>query len=154
MSRRSPLPTSADLDASPVWSVIRASHLLERHVTTLFGTYALTPVQFGVLSYLGANGPMTTAELARSVLVRPQSIAGVITTMDERGLIARSGARGRGRSNPVHLTPAGEDLLAAVWPSFSEANTARALGLDPAQLRALPAMMHALLARLEGESGT
>lgn len=150
----SPLPTSADLDASPVWSVIRAAHLLERRVTIVFGAHALTPVQFGVLSYLAATGPMTTAELARSVLVRPQSIAGVIATLDDRGLVARPGPRGRGRSTPVHLTPAGEKVLTAVWPSFVEANTAQTLGIDPGQLELLPEVMHALMAKLEDPPGS
>ena len=141
-------PTPEELDASPVWSLIRAAHMLERHVTEVFGAHALTPVQFGVLSYLAATGPMTTAELARSVLVRPQSIAGVIHTMSERGLVERPGPRGRGRSSPVHLSNAGEILLAAVWPSFVQANAADALGLSTEQAATLPDTMHRLMSRL------
>lgn len=96
-----PPPSRDDLDNSPVWSVIRAAHVLERRVTALFAAHDLTPVQFGVLCYLAASGPMTTADVARSVLVWPQSIAGVLTAMERRGLIARGDLRGRGRANPV-----------------------------------------------------
>lgn len=147
----SPLPSPEDLESSPVWSVIRAAHTLERQVTALFGAYDLTPVQFGVLSYLGANGPMTTAEVARSVLVRPQSIAGVVDTMDQRGLVIRSRRRGRGRSNPVHLTTSGEELLSQVWPKFKQANTADALGLSEQQTVLLPLLMRDLLAAQESD---
>lgn len=139
------LPQPEDLESSPVWSVIRAAHALERHVTTLFGAYDLTPVQFGVLSYLSANGPMTTAALSRCVLVRPQSIAGVVDAMDRRGLVRRDGPRGRGRGNPVHLTRTGEDLLASVWPSFLDANTSTALGLSAQHATLLPRLMNDLL---------
>lgn len=128
-----------------MWSVIRAAHTLERQVTALFAAYGLSPVQFGVLSYLAANGPMTTAEVARSVLVRPQSMAGVIDTMVKRGLVTRYGPRGRGRSNPVALTSAGEDLLAVVWPPFELANAPNALGLSEAHAGLLPLLMRDLL---------
>lgn len=127
-----------------MWSVIRAAHDLERRVTALFDAYGLSPVQFGVLCYLAANGPMTTADLARSVLVRPQSMAGVVNTMDGRGLVTRHGPRGRGRSNPISLTPDGENLLAAVWAPFELANTPEALGLSPEHAELLPRIMSRL----------
>lgn len=138
------LPSPADLENSPVWSVIRAAHTLERRVTALFDAYGLTPVQFGVLCYLAANGPMTTADLARSVLVRPQSMAGVINTMDRRGLVTRHGPRGKGRSNPISLTPDGGNLLAVVWAPFEVANTPDALGLSTAHAELLPRLMSCL----------
>lgn len=147
----SSLPSPEDLESSPVWSVIRAAHTLERQVTALFGDYELTPVQFGVLCYLAASGPMTTAEVARSVLVRPQSIAGVVDTMDERGLVLRRGPRGRGRSNPVQLTSSGEELLAQVWPRFEQANTAAALGVSEEGAVLLPLLMRDLLAAQEAD---
>ncbi|MDQ2757634.1 MAG: MarR family winged helix-turn-helix transcriptional regulator [Actinomycetota bacterium] len=147
----SPLPSPDDLERSPVWSVIRAAHTLERQVTALFAVYDLTPVQFGVLSYLGAKGPMTTAEVARSVLVRPQSIAGVVNNMDQRGLVIRIRPRGRGRSNPMKLTKSGEKLLSQVWPRFEQANTADNLGLSQEQAVSLPLLMRALLASHEAD---
>lgn len=128
-----------------VWSVIRAAHVLEREVTALFAGFDLSPVQFGVVSYLGANGPMTTAALARSVLVRPQSLTGVIDSLEDRGIVERRGRRGRGRSNPVALTTAGGQLLAQVWPAFAAADEATARGLHEQQAAALTATLHRLI---------
>lgn len=142
----STLPTPEDLELSPLWSVIRAAHSLERRVTALLAAHELTPVQFGVLSYLAATGPMTTAEIARSVLVRPQSIADVVNTMEQRGLVVRGSPRGRGRSNPVQLTSRGKKLLTQVWPRFEDANTAEALGLSDQDVARLPLLMRDLLA--------
>lgn len=139
-------PTPEELDSSVVWSVIRAAHVLEREVTTLFAGFELSPVQFGVLSYVGAIGPMTRAELARSVLVRPQSITGVIDSLEQRGLVARIGPGGRGRANPVMLTEAGDQLLGRVWPAFITANEPHALGLEADQATTLTHAMRTFLA--------
>lgn len=138
-------PTPEDLESSVIWSVIRAAHVLEREVTALFARFDLSPVQFGVLSYLSANGPMTTAELARSVLVRPQSLAGVIDILESRGVIERLGGRGRGRASPVVLTTAGNELVAKVWPAFTTADTAPTLSLSEGQAAALTATLRTLL---------
>lgn len=140
-------PTPEDLECSVIWSVIRAAHVLEREVTALFASFELSPVQFGVLAYLGANGPMTTAALARSVLVRPQSLAGVISTLEARELLARRGQRGRGRASPVVLTPAGEELLGTVWPAFRTADKALADDLPVAQTGTLTAMLRSVTTR-------
>lgn len=139
------VPSPEDLEDSVVWSVIRAAHILEREVTALFAGFDLSPVQFGVLSYLGANGPMTTSALARSVLVRPQSLTGVITSLDRRGVVERPGVRGRGRASPVALTAAGQRLLAQVWPAFVVADEAIARGLPEQQAAAFTATLHRLL---------
>lgn len=143
------LPTPKDLDTSVVWSVIRAAHVLEREVSALFAAFELSAVQFGVLAYLSTGGPMTTADLARSVLVRPQSIVGVIDNLEARNLVVRQGPRGRGRASPVALSPAGERLLAQVWPAFTASNQASALGLRADQVMALTETVHALLAAKE-----
>ena len=58
---------------------------------------------------------MTQADLARSVLVRPQSIAPLLDGLQERGLIRRTGHRARGRRNPVQITDDGRRALDAVW---------------------------------------
>lgn len=140
-------PTPEDLESSVIWSAIRAAHVLEREVTALFASFDLSPVQFGVLAYLAANGPMTTAALARSVLVRPQSLAGVITTLETRELLARRGERGRGRASPVVLTPTGEELLGTVWPAFRTADEALADDLSAVQAGTLTAMLRSVTAR-------
>lgn len=144
------VPTPQDLESSVVWSVIRAAHVLEREVTALFAGFDLSPVQFGVVSYLGANGPMTTAALARSVLVRPQSLTGVVTSLEGRGIVERPGVRARGRANPVALTAAGGQLLAEVWPAFAAADEATARDLDTQQSAALTATLHRLLTARPG----
>lgn len=78
-------------------------------------SHGLNPIHFGVLAYLAIAPDMTQADLARSVLVRPQSIAPLLDGLEERGLISRTGSRSRGRRNPVQITPDGRQALTAVW---------------------------------------
>lgn len=140
--------TGDDIDALVTWSLIRAAHRAQRDLTALFAEHGLSPVQFGVLSHLATGLPFTRAELARAVLVRPQSLSGVLDGMVERGLVARgSEDRTKGRRNPLTLTPAGRDLLALVWPAVQEANTPGRLGLDEAEVAALNGV---LLRMVEG----
>lgn len=129
--------TEADIDALVTWSLIRAAHRAQRDLTALFARHGLSPVQFGVLSHLATGGEFTQAGLARAVLVRPQSLSGVLDGLVERGLVTRESDRARGRRNPLALTPAGHDLLALVWPAVQDANTPGRLGLDAAEAAAL-----------------
>lgn len=124
-------PSPEELERSTTWSIIRTAHLLEREVTALFAEHDLSPVQFGVLAHLAAHSSRTIAELARAVLVRPQSLTGVITSLETRTLVQRPSHRGRGRPSPVTLTAGGQQLLAQVWPVFTAADRATSLGLHP-----------------------
>ena len=65
---------------------------------------------------------MTSAEIARAVLLRPQSVAPLLDGLEERGLISRSGARARGHRNPVTMTAEGRHVLAEAWAIALGAN--------------------------------
>lgn len=82
------------------------------------------------------------------MLVRPQSISGVLDGMVARGLVTRDAERSKGRRNPLALTAAGRDLLAAVWPAVREANRPERLGMSAAEVSALNDV---LLRMVDGE---
>lgn len=119
-----------DLDGLTSWTVIRAAHRLEQQLTALFAAHGLTPVQFGVLAHLATGRPLTRAQLAREVLVRPQSVAGVLDGLVARGLVVLAGHGGRGRPNPASLSGDGERLLAELWPLVQAADRAPHLPLS------------------------
>lgn len=128
----------------PAWTLVQAFHAVARPFTAVFAGAGLTPVQFGVLAELEDTGPddagPSIAELARAVNVRPQSIGETVETLEERGLVHRKGAAGRGRRRAVHLTDAGRAVLADAWPGVRAFNAPAALGLT--------AQEHATLDRL------
>lgn len=145
-------PTAAEVDALVGWSIIRAAHRVERDLTALLAERGLTPVQFGVLATLATTAPCTQAELARTVLVRPQSIAGVVTTMIRRGLLARTGPGGRGRPTPLTLTDRGRQALTGAWAEVAGAHGPARLAQTEAQTRQMLTALAHLTQAPEAES--
>ena len=71
----------------------------------------LTVPQYACLELL-ASGPLTNAELARGAFVTAQSMNSVVTSLQERGLVAREDVAPSGRRRPAELTASGRALLA------------------------------------------
>lgn len=122
--------TTNELDQVLTWNVVRVSRFLGQRLAGHLAEHGLSPVHFGVLGYLAIAPDMTQADLARAVLVRPQSIAPLLDGLEERGLIRRTGDRARGRRNPVQLTDEGRRSLERVWDVALSTNDLTDAGLD------------------------
>lgn len=137
-------------ESFPAWTLVQASHVVARGFTAVFAQVGLTPTQFGVLANLADDPGLTQAELARRVLVRPQSLGELLVPLLERGLVSRDGPGGRGRRSGIEITDAGREAMAAALPGVREFNAA--LGLDTGQLGMLDDLLHTVLRTL-GERG-
>lgn len=135
----------SDLDEFVTWTLSRAAHLVERTMTAQIAAHGLTAVQFGVLAQVAAHGSRTRAELARAMMVRPQSVAGVIDGLVEQGVLELTGEGGRGRPNPVRLTPAGAAAFDRIWPAMAAADRSRDLGLTEEESAQLNLLLHRLI---------
>ncbi|MFF5564473.1 MarR family winged helix-turn-helix transcriptional regulator [Streptomyces sp. NPDC012623] len=71
----------------------------------------LTPSQRTVLARL-AEGPSTTAALARAEYVRPQSMRLTLGALEEQGMVERTPDPDDGRQSVVSATPTGLTTLA------------------------------------------
>jgi len=121
--------TADELDGIVTWSVVRVARFVGQRLAERLAAHGLNPVHFGVLAYLAIAPEMTQADLARAVLVRPQSIAPLLDGLEERGLIRRTGNRSRGRRNPVQITDEGRRALDAVWEIALSTNDLSDAGL-------------------------
>lgn len=121
--------TAEELDEVLTWSLVRASRIAGQRLAQRLAVHDLNPVQFGVLAHLVLAPDMTQADLARAVLLRPQSIAPLLDGLQERGLVRRSGDRVRGRRNPVQVTEDGQRSLDAAWRVALSANDLSDAGL-------------------------
>lgn len=139
-------------ESTPAWTLVRAAHSTERHFAQLFLEVGLTPPQFGVLSYLHDDGSRTQAELARLVLVRPQTIAALVGTLVERGLVVRVGPGGRGRRSGITLTAAGRAVLDRARPRLRAFNAPASLGLTAAQAALLDELLAQVQVTLDARS--
>ncbi|MEJ5869158.1 MarR family transcriptional regulator [Pseudokineococcus sp. 5B2Z-1] len=121
--------TEAELDGVVTWNVVRVARYLGQRLAERLAELDLHPVHFGVLAQLDISGPMSQADLARAVLLRPQSIAPLLDGLERRGLLERTGERARGRRNPVLLTASGREALEGAWGVALSSNDLRDSGL-------------------------
>ena len=146
-------PQQDDIDAFLAWDLVRLGHGIETRLAASMAAFGLTTRQFGVLALLNAHEDLAQSDLARAVLVRPQSIGSLVASLERRGLVERNGPGGRGRRTSLHLTDDGCRLIAQAWAGVTADNAPAALGFsesDVAQLR------HVLPPALEraGQPGT
>ncbi|WET76795.1 MarR family winged helix-turn-helix transcriptional regulator [Amycolatopsis sp. QT-25] len=116
------------------WALQQAYRAVAREFTRIFAAQRLSPVQFGVLAHLAAVPGLTQSELAKRVLVRPQSIGEVVVALIERDLLIRASPRGRGRRTPLRLTSRGTTALTQVAPAVRACNRPAALGLTTGEV--------------------
>ena len=133
----------------PVWNLVRTAHVVGLRFGELFAAADLTPTQFAVLVQLEDDDGLTQAELARRVLVRPQSLGVLAESLIGQGLVAREGPGGRGRRVRLALTDAGREHLARTWPAVRAFNAPSSLGLTPAQTAMLEELLDHVRAAME-----
>ncbi|WP_061293165.1 MarR family winged helix-turn-helix transcriptional regulator [Herbidospora cretacea] len=132
----------------PLWELIQTSYVVTRGFADVFGAVGLTPIQFGVLASLADGDDLSQAELARVIMVRPQSLGEVALSLVGRGLVERDGPGGRGRRAALRITPAGRELLGRALPAVAAFNAPENIGLSEADAAELTRMLRAVRAAL------
>lgn len=139
----------AEVPSLPLWTLVRTAHLAAQAYTRMFAAHGLTPAQFGVLACLADGDDLSQADLARAVLVRPQSMARLVTDLVAAGLVERAGPGGRGRRTDLALTPQGGQVVAQARPAayaFDRPDRAGLTDADSAELIRLLGLISARLA--------
>lgn len=80
----------------------------------------LTPSQFGVLEALYHLGPLCQGELVEKILKSNANLTTVVDSLEKKELVRRDRSAEDRRRVTVVLTPAGEDLIARVFPRHAE----------------------------------
>jgi DNA-binding MarR family transcriptional regulator len=86
----------------------QAIGLLVRRIRAASSMHDLSWMESAVMARLAKDGPATTAELARSEGVKPQSMGSVVAALEEKGFIERKPHPTDGRQLNIQLTPKGE----------------------------------------------
>lgn len=93
----------------------RASESVSYRINRHLKDYNLTISQFGVLESLHHLGPMCQSELATKILKSTGNLTMVVDHLEERGLVQRVRDSNDRRFVSVHLTEAGEALIAGMF---------------------------------------
>jgi DNA-binding MarR family transcriptional regulator len=97
----------------------------------------LTLPQFGLLTLIGAYGPVSGAALARLSLQTPQTVDAVLKNLARAGLVARTPDPEHGRIRRAALTGAGRSRLAAARRRIDALERRLTAGLSAAEERAV-----------------
>jgi DNA-binding MarR family transcriptional regulator len=133
--------SAGGLDGVLGWNAVKVGRIIGSRIADELAAHELSLVQFGVLSCLAGGTELTSAEIARAVFVRPQSMAQVLDGMEQRMLIQRVGVRAKGRRNPVRITADGEAALEAARAIAVASNDLSGFGLSPQRSEQLNALL-------------
>jgi DNA-binding MarR family transcriptional regulator len=103
-------------------------------------SHHLSWAQKAVISRLDAQGPATTAELARAEGVKPQSMAATLAALEDRGLVERKSHPTDGRQVNVALTAKGARLRKDTSTAKRSWLAEAIAQLSPADQKQLPAI--------------
>jgi DNA-binding MarR family transcriptional regulator len=120
----------ADLLNSASIHLLRRAHEEDR-------ASGLTPARLSALSVVVFRGPLALGALADAEGVRPATMTGVVTGLEDDGLVRRKRHGTDGRSVLVEATAAGKRVLAAARRRRIEAIAERLGDLSAEELAAL-----------------
>lgn len=136
-----------------LWDLVQTARIAERRFAEVFAEFGLTPAQYGVLASLADGDDLSQAELARAILVRPQSLAAVVDTLVAAGLVVREGPPGRGRRKSHALSDRGSRAVAEARPAAYRLLRSEVTGLDPRQTQQFDAALTVRREHLDGGRG-
>lgn len=108
--------SSADVPAAIAkrfgYALKRAQHALRTSMDDALRPLELTTPQYSVLCAIEAESGMSSARLARSAFVTPQTMHGLLTNLEKAALLARDADPAHGRILRTRLTDRGRRVLA------------------------------------------
>jgi len=90
-----------------------AQQALRAHMDAALQQIGLTTPQYAVLTFLDVEPGASNATLARRAFVTPQTMQGILVTLERGGLISRTPHPEHGRVQTTELTSKGREALAA-----------------------------------------
>lgn len=115
----------------------RAIHVLRLEMDDALRRLGITTAQYAALNALESGDPLSGAELARRCFVTPQTMTGVLNSLEQRGLIERRPRAAHGRVIETHLTAAGAGVLARAHDDVIALEERMLQGFAPAELTRL-----------------
>jgi MarR family transcriptional regulator, 2-MHQ and catechol-resistance regulon repressor len=98
----------------------RAHVAVEAHLHANVGAHGLTLTEFAILEVLYHKGPLLLGEVQKRILVSSGGVTYLVDRLEEKGLVERRACTEDRRARYAALTPAGEALIARIFPPHAE----------------------------------
>lgn len=134
-------------------------HLIRRMQQTAVHLFAarirksghdLTPVQFAALEAIDTNPGMDQAGIAALIAFDKATIGGVVSRLEQKGLVARTVSKHDRRARALELTDAGRETLARLVPLVEQVQDDILANLNPEERARFLALAARLIQRGEG----
>ncbi len=98
----------------------RAYNAAEKHARDDVARHGLGTTEFAILEFLYHRGPQLLGEVQRRILVTSGAVTYLVDRLEAKGLLERQECREDRRARYAVLTPAGQRLIARVFPDHAE----------------------------------
>ena len=136
--------TPLDPEAQLGYQLVRVADQVSRRWHALLSTHGINPRQFSILALLAHDPGLSQAELARRVMITPQSMSESLVSLRTDKLVTRS-EPARGHAARVQLTAAGRRLLAKAYPLVEASNRESFAALTQSERKSLSHAFRKLL---------
>jgi len=142
----------ADIPISTVYSLKRAELAVRGCAEVALGAVDLTPSQYFILFLVKCGKATSSAELARSMGVLPQSMTELIAPLEKKRAIVRRPDPGNNRILRIEVTPAGDKLFAKGTAAAIQIEKELLEDFDRRELATVNRFLGALTAKAEAHS--
>lgn len=118
----------------------------ERQWASALRAHGINPRQFAMLALLVRDAGVSQAELARRVMITPQSVSESLGTLVQQGLISRT-AGDVGHPSQLRVTHAGRALLRRAYPLVEQSQRESFSALSVRQQAALGELLRKMIDR-------
>jgi MarR family transcriptional regulator, 2-MHQ and catechol-resistance regulon repressor len=131
--------------ALKTWIVLaRANGAVSARAQADIARHELTLTEFGIMEALYHKGPLLLGELKSKILVTAGGITYLVDRLQARGLVERRRCERDRRAYYASLTPAGEALIAGIFPDHATAIEAAFTSLTVEEMNTLSALLRKL----------
>jgi len=125
---------AATASALRLWVILsRAQDAVAQHAMAHVAPHGLTIAEFGILEALYHLGPLLLSEVQKRLLVSSGGITFLVNRLQAKGLVERQSCPSDRRARYAALTPAGEALIARLFPEHAAVVTEAMQALTPAE---------------------
>lgn len=135
------------------YALVRVAHLLSQRMDRDLADLDLSSNGFGVLFQLDGDPDVSAAELARRVVLTPQSVGPLLDRMARDGLVERERPGGPGTAIVTRITVKGRQRLAEATALVRSLDDGLVVGLGTRQRDALDRQLWEMLRALAPDAG-